>query len=168
MKGKAVRENTELAFDVYCEQGGNVPRTLIELERRGLHLARSTFYDWMKEYRFEERRIEVEEKRQRLGDGNLSHEEQLMLKLEAQVEQYEKYFQTLQKPDNNATFAYTGLLKTISEIKVKTGAFKASLFVDFMKDLINYLSKNDPEAVGVIEKNFDEFITFAREKYASG
>lgn len=43
----------------------------------------------------------------------------------------------------------------------------SAFFIDFMKDLINYLTKNDPEAVQYIERNFDEFIAFAKEKYAA-
>jgi inhibitor of KinA sporulation pathway (predicted exonuclease) len=64
-------------------------------------------------------------------------------------------------------FAYTGVVKSITEIKAKTGAFKAALFIDFMKDLIDWLSKNDPEAVAVIEGVFDDFVQYAREKYAA-
>ena len=38
-------------------------------------------------------------------------------------------------------------------------------FVDFMRDLIDWLSRNDPDTVAAIEKNFDEFVKWAKEKY---
>lgn len=42
---------------------------------------------------------------------------------------------------------------------------KGEFFIDAMKELINWLSKNDPEALPLIERNFDDFIGHAKEKY---
>lgn len=171
-RGKAIRENVELAFDIYCDQGGNKERTLVELEKRGLSLTKKTLYRWIKRYRFEERRLEVDAERQRLQDSQMSFEEKMLKALTDQKEKYETYFTSSAEPgkppDTQAMHAYTNLVKTIHEIRTRTGVFKASLFLEFMRDLIDWLSRNDPKAVPAIEKNFDDFISHAKEKYAVG
>ena len=120
-KGKAVRENIDLAFDVYCTHGGNESRTLIELERRGFRLQRATLRDWIKKYRFKERRAEVEAERQTAGDSQLSFEQKMLRKLIKQIEKYERYFETTDI-DNQAMYAYTNLLKTVVELSRKVKA----------------------------------------------
>jgi hypothetical protein len=98
-----------------------------------------------------------------------NHDAKAITSLDTVRQRYEKYFASLGDAvvDNQAMFAYTGIIKSISEIKAKTGAYKSSLFLGFMRDLIDWLSKNDPDSVAVIEKNFDDFIQFAKEKYAA-
>lgn len=168
-RGKATRENVELAFDIYCAKGGNVAQTMVELERRGLRLSRPTLDSWVGKYDFERRRIQVEEERQRLADTQKTFEAQVLDSLIKRKEQYETYFETSDKPapDSYAMTAYVALLKTIVDIKAKVGAYKSALFLDFMRDLIDWLSRNAPEAVPVIEGIFDEFISHAREKYGA-
>lgn len=51
------------------------------------------------------------------------------------------------------------------EAALKSTAQRAALFLDFVRDLIEYGSRNDPELVRVVESNFDELITWGREKY---
>ena len=36
-----------------------------------------------------------------------------------------------------------------------------------MKDLIEWLGKNDPDSVDAIERNFDDFVAFAKERYGA-
>lgn len=168
MKGKSyIAENREMAFKVYCECGGNVEMTLRELDKKDLTLSKPSFYDWMKKFNFEERRTKVDAETQMTQDCQVSFEEQMMNALLKQKRNYETYFDTLSSPDHQAQYAYAGLIKTIFDIRTKTAAFKTSLFVDFMKDLVNFFAKNDPEIVPMIERNFDDFMSFAREKYAA-
>ncbi len=168
MKGKSyIAENRELAFRLYCECGGNVEAALRALEKAGLKLSKPTFYEWMRKYNFGARRGKVDAETQKTADSQISFEAQMMNALLKQKDKYEAYFDTLTIPDHQAQYAYAGVIKTIFDIRTKTAAFKTSLFVDFMKDLVNFYSKNDPEVVPMIERNFDDFMTFAREKYAA-
>jgi hypothetical protein len=119
MKGKAVRENIDLAFDVYCAMGGIVEKALVELERRGLRLAKSTFYDWMEKYDFERRRVQLEMERQEIRDSQLSFEESMLRDLLKQKKKYEQYFEGIQGVDNQASFAYANIIKTVIELSRK-------------------------------------------------
>ncbi len=166
MKGKSfIAENRELAFKVYCGCGGNVEMTLRELDKQGLKLSKPTFYEWIEKFNFEERRTKVDAETQRVKDSQLSFEDKMLDALLKQKEKYETYFDTLTTPDHQAQYAYAGIIKTIFDIRSKTASFKTSLFIDFMKDLINFYSKNDPAVVAVIENSFDDFMAFARDKY---
>jgi hypothetical protein len=171
MKGKSYKaENRELAFRVYCECGGNVEMCLRELRKQGLSLSKPTIYDWMKKYSFEERRAAVDAEKQKAADAaQMSFEEQMLADLIRQKEKYESYFGSLGvgNIDNQAQFAYAGIIVKICDIRAKMKAHRASVFIEFMKDLINYLGKNDPDAVPVIERNLDDFVRYTKEKYAA-
>ncbi|MBI5075621.1 MAG: hypothetical protein HZB62_10720 [Nitrospirae bacterium] len=168
MKGKSlIAENRELAFRIYCRCGGNVEMTLREMAKEGLTLSKPTFYDWMEKFNFEERRTKVDAETQKAKDSQLSFDDKMLGALLKQKEKYETYFETLTIPDHQAQYAYAGIIKTIFDIRSRTASFKTSLFIGFMKDLINFYSKNDPAVVALIESSFDDFMTFAREKYAA-
>lgn len=51
------------------------------------------------------------------------------------------------------------------EAALKSTAQRAALFLDFVRDLIEYGSRNDPELVRAVEGNFDDLIQWGREKY---
>jgi len=116
---KAIEKNKDLAFDVYRQMGGNTEGTLRELKKRGLSLTKKTFNDWRKKFRFDERLKEADLERQRAEDSQLSFEEKMMLKLLAQIEKYERYFDSKSGIDNQAVYAYTNLLKTVIELSRK-------------------------------------------------
>ncbi|MDA8170304.1 MAG: hypothetical protein M0Z48_00545 [Nitrospiraceae bacterium] len=118
-KGKAIRANIEMAFGVYCLLGGNVSKTLVELAKRGLKLSRPTMDKWIKDYRFAERMQSADAERQRANDSQLSFEQAMMSKLVAQIEKYEMYLESAPGIDNQATYAYTNLLKTVVELSRK-------------------------------------------------
>ncbi len=48
---------------------------------------------------------------------------------------------------------------------MKSAEYRAALFLDFLKDLIEYGSRNDAGIVAVIEDNFDDIVTWGRVKY---
>ena len=118
-KGKAVKANIEMAYGIYCMMGGNVSRTLTELEKRGLKLSRPTMDRWIKEYRFAERMEKADAERQKADDSQLTFEQAMMKKLVAQIEKYEVYLEGAPGIDNQATYAYTNLLKTVVELSRK-------------------------------------------------
>ncbi len=168
MKGKSfIAENRELAFRKYCECGGNVEMTLRELKKADLKLSKKTFYEWMKKFNFEERRSKVDIEKQKVNDSQISFEENMLSDLLKQKAKYETYFEGITGIDNQAQFAYASIVKTVIDIRAKLNAFKATAFIDFMKDLISYLNKNDPDTVPAIEKNFDDFMSFAKGKYGA-
>lgn len=169
-KGKSADlELRELAFQLYYESGGNKELTLRKLQEKGYSISKPTLYDWIEKYNFDERMARLDHKAKTAKDAAaLSIEDQLLTELLKQKEKYEAYFESLgHKVDNQAVYAYSHLLNTILDIKTKIGAFKSSLFLDFMKDFVSYLSKEDIEAVNYIERNFDGFVSFAREKYGA-
>lgn len=170
MKGKSYKaENRDLAFRIYCECGGNVEMCLRELRKQGLSLSKPTIYEWIKKYNFEDRRTAVDAEKQKVSDIQMSFEDQMLSDLIKQKEKYEIYFDSLGKNtiDNQAQFAYAGIIGKIFDMRAKMSSYKASVFIGFMKDLVNYLGKNDPDAVPVIERNFDDFMNYAKEKYAA-
>lgn len=61
--------------------------------------------------------------------------------------------------------ASVGQKKWMLDVKTKAEVFKAGLFMDFMKDFVGWLARNDTGAVEIIERNFDPFMSYAKEKY---
>lgn len=116
-KGKSVFiESRELAFQTYRECGGNKELTLRELEKKGLKLSKPTLYEWIEKFNFDGRLVKADAENQRTADLQESFEKKMMLKLVGQLEKYEKYFEENTDIDNQATYAYTNLLKVIVEI----------------------------------------------------
>jgi hypothetical protein len=64
-----------------------------------------------------------------------------------------------------------GALQRIIDAEEKIGSQEEAVpnpevFLGFMRDMVTFLKDRDPEALTALEKNFDEFIAFAKEKYA--
>ena len=120
MKGKSVfRESRELAFDAYCESGGNKAATLKKLEKEGLKLSRPTLDDWIEKFHFVDRLKENDLARQKAVENQMSFEEKLMSRLIDQLEAYNEWFKT--KPDidnkyNQAVYAQANLIKVMIEL----------------------------------------------------
>jgi transcriptional regulator with XRE-family HTH domain len=53
------------------------------------------------------------------------------------------------------------------EAVLKSTAQRAALFLDFVRDLIEYGGRNDPDLVRAVEDNFDDLIQWGREKYSA-
>lgn len=51
------------------------------------------------------------------------------------------------------------------EAMLKSTAQRSALFLDFVRDLIEFGSRHDAELVRVVESNFDDLIQWGREKY---
>ena len=51
------------------------------------------------------------------------------------------------------------------EAMLKSTAQRAALFLDFVRDLIEYGTRNDAQLVTVLEDNFDDLVQWGREKY---
>jgi len=111
-------------------------------------------------------------------------EEILLEDLVHQRDLMKKYFQgkeIMEKADTQMMYAYTNVTDSICKILADMRKRDESLrqaqgwmqkidrpqmFLDFFKDLVSYLKEHDAGALAALEKNFDEFISFAKEKYA--
>jgi transposase len=126
-------------------------------------------YEWRKKK--EERKSETLKAQ---SEARSPVREKILLDLKKQKERYDKFFETLGDDEINtqATYAHATLCKTISDIQKDLDAKavpkidRPQIFVDFMRDLVVFLKDRDPAALQELEKNFDEFIQFAKEKYA--
>jgi len=170
MANKSYQDETrETAYQTWRDCGQNYQFTLKELKKKGFIISAPTLYDWAEKYTWKDRAARAETEERKAKDINISFDEKLLADMTKQKERYDRYLEGLgdMKTDVNALNGYINLCKTISDVRSKTGAFKAALFIDFMKDLIDWLSKNDPGAVAVIEGIFDDFVKYAREKYAA-
>ncbi|MEK6744284.1 MAG: hypothetical protein AABZ15_11760 [Nitrospirota bacterium] len=166
--GKSVDDEIkEKAFQLWRKCGRSPERVVKELRDQGHMVTRQSIDTWKNKGLWEDRAARAEALEQTVNDPQLSGEEKMIAALLGQKDRYEKYFETLPigEMDTQAVYAYTNMITTIQSIRQKTAAYKAEQFIDFMKDLIGWLSKNDPESVPAIEKNFDDFIAFAKEKY---
>jgi len=163
-------ETREAAYLTWRKCGSNVEMTLRELAKQGWTLTKPTLYEWMEKFGWKERAARAEAEEMKAADAVQNAEARAVASLEKIQKRYEDYFDTLKpgdKIDTNEVHAYKGVIMAIGEIKAKTGAQKAALFLGFMRDLIDWLSKNDPEGVSAIERNFDEFVSYAKEKYGA-
>jgi len=134
LKGKSVfAESRELAFTCYRKCGGNVEATLRELEkgsapegllprREGLKLSKPTLYEWIEKFNFKDRLKNADAERQKIDDTRASFETKMFQKLIKQLEKYETYFDANPDLDNQATYAYTNLLKVVVELSRKISA----------------------------------------------
>jgi len=119
-KGKSVfAESRELAFRSYKKCGGNVEATLRDLEKEGLNLSKPTFYEWIEKFNFKDRLKNADAENQKTAEIQVGFEQKMLKKLVAQLEKYEKYFDENPELDNQATYAYTNLLKVLIEISRK-------------------------------------------------
>lgn len=53
------------------------------------------------------------------------------------------------------------------EAALKGTAQRAALFLDFVRDLIEFFTRQEPGVVGYIEANFDDLIQWGRERYGN-
>jgi hypothetical protein len=119
-----IAENRELAFRTWRECGQNIELTIRTLkDRDGLPVTKPTIYSWIEKFNWKERAARAETEEQKAGDIQISFEEKMLADLMLQKEKYERYFASLPdaSPDNQATYAYTALVRLITDIQKKAG-----------------------------------------------
>ncbi len=166
MKGKSyISENRDLAFRLYCECGGNVEAALRALGKAGLKLSKPTFYEWMTKFNFEARRLEVDKAKAEAGDVKLNFRERAIADLLTRKKNYDLYFGSLGPIgiDNQATYAYSSLVKTIAELQKaleeKVDVKTATPVV--MGAFVDHLNKTEPdaEAKSLIFQHVERFMS---------
>jgi len=168
MKGKSADlEYREKAFAAYRENGGNVEAAIRAMKAQGYSISKPTFYSFIEHFNFKERLTAADAKAQEAKDAALATEEKMLTALVKQKEKYERYFESIgSKVDNQAQYAYTSIITAIINIKGKLGAERSSLALQFLRDFVVFLQKEDPAAVPLIEKHLDTFAAFVKERYA--
>jgi hypothetical protein len=114
-------ETREEAYRTWKASGQNVDRALKELKKGGFVLCRETLSAWRDRYAWKERAAGAEAREGKQKDGNADDTIRLIADLESQKARYERFFQSLDETgiDNQATYAYTGLVKAIADIRKK-------------------------------------------------
>jgi hypothetical protein len=152
-------ENRELAYRIYYECRPNIELTLRRIHEhpQGFPVTKPTLYEWMKTYRWEERATKQAAEAQRRSDTAASSEE-------AAIDSLDKVRRSLEvrilvmdpavdAQYSQTAYAYTNVVKSLIDLKARSAAQKAALFLQFLGDLIEFFSKNDPDSVSVIERN---------------
>ncbi len=179
------RKTREYSFEVVdkCEglyvQGGETLEAIAT--EMGVSIAQ--VQRWAKKYEWKKKK---EEFRSRVSKAQqetraLVREEILLQDLNTQRNLLGKYFESrevLEKGDIQAFYAYTdvtnAIVKLLADLRKRDEAVRSAqkidrpqVFLDFMRDLVSFLKDHDPEALTALEKNFDDFIGFAKQKYSS-
>ena len=113
----------EIAYELWRDNGRNLTKVerLLKSEHR-TPVSRQTLTAWRDDYRWEERAAQAEAQEKLLKDATSI--ETLLADLINRKTQYDNYFETLAagKVDNQATYAYAGLLKRIAEMQAMQNA----------------------------------------------
>lgn len=97
--------------------------------------------------------------------------ESMLRELLAQKSKYETYFRGLGigEVNNQAMYAYSGILKTIISIKPKENASadidRPKLFLDDLQFIAETLSEIDPEGLKVLGRNIDALTARFKEQH---
>jgi hypothetical protein len=175
--------NREYSFEIVDQCEGlyvQEDKTQDEISKgKGVSIAQ--VQRWHKKYEWKKKR---EEYRQRVMKAQeetraIVREEVLLQDLVNQKVMMDDYFKgrVYDKGDSNTVGNYINIINNISKLladmrkrdETLHGLQKVDrpqLFLDFMRDIVSFLKEHDPVALSALEKNFDEFINFAKEKYA--
>lgn len=154
----------QLAFHKWYSCGQNLTQTVKELETDGYVITRQTIAAWRDEDNWKERAARLDAEIAGAQDALLlTEDEQLLAALKKQQDKYETYFDELDKPDPQATYAYNGLLKTIQETAQRTAGYKRAVFSEFFKDLLTFYRSINPETAAAIEEDFEAYMQHIKE-----
>lgn len=154
-------ELKELAYTLWRDNGRNLVKVekLLKTDHK-TPVSRPTLTKWKDEMGWDDRAAQAEAQEKLLKDATKL--ETLLANLIARKQGYDKYFETLgvgAKPDNQATYAYAGLLKRIAEMQAMQSAVvgfdRPKFFLENLQWIIEYLKKSDPAGLPVLARNID-------------
>lgn len=156
----AAAELRELAYTLWRDNHRNLTAVerLLKLEHRS-PVSRVSLTRWRDEGGWEARAAQTEAQSVLLKDA--TNIETLLANLIDRKTQYDNYFEAMPvgKIDNQATYAYAGLLKRIAEMQqmqmTVVGFDKPKFFLENMQWLVEWLKKNDVEGLTVLARNLD-------------
>ena len=136
---------------------------------------------WSAKYEWKKKREEFRARASKAQEETraLMREEILLEDLIHQRDLMKKYFEgkeVMEKADTQMMYAYTNvtdsICKILADMRKRDEALRTvqrvdrpQLFLDFMRDLVVFLKDRDPAGLEALEKNFDEFVGFAKSKY---
>lgn len=153
-------ELRELAYTLWRDNGRNLTKVEQLLKREHqTPVSRVTLTKWRDDFGWEERAAQAEAQAKALKDA--TNIETLLADLVGRKTQYDTYFKNLAigKVDNQATYAYAGLLKRIAEMQqmqmTVVGFDRPKFFLENLQWLVEWLKKNDVEGLQVLARNID-------------
>lgn len=155
----------EMAYNVWSENQQNVAKTARLLKDKfGQAVTRPTLIAWRDAFGWEDRAARAEAQGKQIKDsGDIDN---LLLDLIARKSQYDLFFESLApgRVDNQATYAYAGLVKKIAEIQTMKAAGsgtydRAKVFLENIQWLVGWFKANDPDGLLVLARNIDALTT---------
>ncbi len=172
-EGKTLEEISRLSKDW-------IPVSTGMTEGKGVSLPQ--IQRWAKKYEWKKKREDFRQRMMKAQEETraIIREEILLQDLTHQRDLLKNYFEGLvvmEKGDIQAMYAYTNvtdsICKILADMRKRDESLRSAqkidrpqIFLDFMRDLVSYLKEHDPAALEALEKNFDEFIGWAKGKYA--
>jgi uncharacterized protein YjcR len=159
----ALGELRSKAFHVWYSSGCNLSESLRRLAAEDYSVTRQTLASWRDEDNWQDRAARLDSELQLAKDAEaLTEDDTLLASLKRQHEQYENYFETLEKPDPQATYAHNGLIKTIQEVAQRTAQYRRAVFAEYFKDMINFFRRCKPELATALENEFEAYLAYIR------
>ncbi len=142
--GTKVREE---AYRIWLSSGKDMAKTVRELEKKCLPVARRTVAAWRDRYGWRDRAPAIKEEPEEARTDDAAR---LIADLEKQKARYDSFFDSLGEAgiDNQATYAYTTLVKTIAEVRKKAA--------------------EKPDLYAMTPVVMDEFVKFIKGKASKG
>ena len=163
MAAKGDRARLEpVARLLYVEQG----QTLTDIEET-LGVSRQSLTEWKARTRIYGEEMDGWDKARAAKEGYEMHLLQVRDTIMEQILiaplQAASYFDSLTKVEA----IIDRRSRTAREAAERIAQQKGEMFLTFVKDLIEFGNKIDPDLVEVIQANFDDLIQWGREKYAA-
>lgn len=161
-------ELRELAYNLWRDNHRNLTAVerLLKREHRS-PVSRVSLTKWRDEGGWEARAAQAEAQSVLLKDA--TNLETLLANLIDRKTQYDNYFEAMPvgKIDNQATYAYAGLLKRIAEMQQMQISTRAGYFLNFVRDLIEFSRVAAPDLCTALQEHFDDVVQYGRDKHAS-
>jgi hypothetical protein len=159
----ALTELRGKAFNIYYASGCNLSEALRRLTAEGYSVTRQTLASWRDDDGWEARATRLDKEYQSAKDAEaLTEDEAMLASLKRQHERYEEYFESLEKPDAQATYAHNGLIKTIQEIAQRTAQYRRAVFTEYFKGMLGYFREHNPELAGYLENELEGYLAHIR------
>ncbi|MBF0518914.1 MAG: hypothetical protein HQK92_04240 [Nitrospirae bacterium] len=157
-----IHDNIEIAYQVWRDGECNFESAVEVLNKKFQFLITAkTVKEWAKKYNWKERLKHEELENEKLRKAKRVTTESLIGDLLIQKEKYDSQTEL----DNQSTNAYKSLINTINNLYKSSAKSKLDAYIDVMRIYVQWLVRNDPNGVKVVEKNMDEFTLFLTEKY---
>ncbi len=167
-------ELKELAYSIWRDNDRNLAKVerILKTEHR-TPVSRQTLTTWCEAHGWKDRAAQAEAQALLLKDA--TKVETLLADLIERKQGYDNYFKTLPltaKPDNQATYAYAGLLKRIAEMQAMQSAVvgfdKPKFFLENLQWIIGWMKKNDVEGLPVLARNLDSMTLAFKAELMNG